>query len=357
MADCADGSCVPRHLSREAKRKEFEHDPAHPEVTWKGLRDSMLSLGDQFFNHGVDAAQLAEGLHDLWDEVIHAAKILPAGNPELDRLVTLILEARELGLLVRKDNSENSESQEGEAARLPNGQSLWTDLPYLIQEIQDAWAKESNTYTSAERESLAVLTAKLCAAGVCPTELGNCALWLFREAFETERPLTKMAIGSGTTTLSGVGLPADKGPIPSIVDLLPACLAWLRYANSKLAKLTVTASSMTIVDIDDASALSAPGAFARQADITQGGFSVARWLFWRRRFKELYGRGDSQVTKLARACFEESALAGLSVGLDIPGEKLYQERLFEALDRELEARGFTQCVGPEDIEIDMGWAE
>ena len=355
MADCADGSCVPRHLSREAKRKEFEHDPAHPEVTWKGLRESMLGLGDQFFSHDVDATQLEEGLHDLWDEVIHAARILPADSPEVDRLVMLILEARELGLFVRKDNDNNA-PQEREVARLPNGQSLWTDLPYLVQEVRDAWTKESNAYTSAERESLAVLTAKLCAVGVCPTELGDCALWLFREAFETERPLTMITTASGTTSLSGASLPADKGPIPSVVDLLPACLSWLRYANVKLAKLSVTASSRTI-DIEDASVLSAPGSLARQADITQGGFSVARWLFWRRRFKELYARGDSQVAKLARACFEESILTGLSVGLEIPGERMYQERLFEALDRELVARGFTQCVGPEDIEIDMEWAQ
>jgi len=359
----ADGPCCrpSHHLSREEKRKEYDIDPTRPREMWRGLRDEVIGLSDQYFNHHLCVGQVDERLHDLWDELIHIAKVTPADSAEHDRLVTLVLEARELGSFARKI-VENGEDRQEEAV-LPDGQRLWSDLPFLVQALQDFWTKESMALVSTERESLSVLTAKLCAVGVCPAELSRCALWLFKETLETERPLVHLQ-----GAMSG-GDSKDSSSHPSIADLLPACLAWLRYNNFKLAKLSVANDNH-----DPASGISTdrvfttPGDLASDANVTQDGFSVARWLFWRRRFNELHRAANAtdntgtvdlnqQVAKLTRACFEEAVLTGLHVGLDIPGEKKYLENLFEALDHELIARGLTQCVGPEDIEIDMNWAE
>ncbi|KAB8230229.1 uncharacterized protein BDW43DRAFT_314282 [Aspergillus alliaceus] len=175
--------------------------------------------------------QVDERLRDLWDELIHAAQALQAPSAEFDRLVTLALEARELGPYVRKKEAGISDEVQEEAI-LPNGQYLWTDLPYLVQEFEDAWAKESMGYTAKERESLA-----------------------------------------------------------------------------------------------------------------------------RKRFKDLHLYGNEQIAKMARACFEEAILTGFGVGLDIPREEKYLEKLFGMLDAELAARDLKGSVGPEGVEINKAWAD
>jgi hypothetical protein len=50
------------------------------------------------------------------------------------------------------------------------------------------------------------------------------------------------------------------------------------------------------------------------------------------------------------------AHTGLAVGIEIPGEKKYLEKVFEALDKKLLVRNKLGSVGPEDIEIDPNWA-
>jgi hypothetical protein len=347
MADCTEGLRCPVKLSREEKRKGFEHDPTNAQDTLQSLRDGTMSLSVPYFSHQVNVEQIGEHLRDLWDELIHIAKIIPASSSEHDRMVTLILEARELGTFVRQ-KKDASFDEEREEAVLPNGQRLWTDLPYLVQEFQGSWTNESMTFTATQRESLAVLTAKLCAVGVCPNELSYCALWLFRETLEVHRPLAPSSREGGDS----------KYPHPTVIDLLPANLAWLRHGKFKLAKLSVAHYDPSpAVSDDNVQVLTAPGDLATKANFLQNGFGVARWLFWRQRFKELSGCGDERVAKLAKACFEEAVLTGLHVGLDIPGEKKYLSNLFKALDRELIARGMIGSVGPEDIEIDMDWAD
>lgn len=301
-----------------------------------GLHDQMISIGDQYLNHGQDGEALKEILNELWDEVFYAARSISATDYEHDRLVTLILEARELGHMSRKGDQEG--------ALLPNGERLWTDLPYLVQELERVWLTESFKFTVAERASLAAFTAKLCAVGVCSDELSRCALWLFKETLEVERPLR---------------LPdaSESNQRPSIVDLLPACLAWLRFNNFKLARLSsMDFDPSTRVDEDKSESPTAPGALAASAGVSQNGFTMKRWLFWRRQLRELHSSEDVEVMKLTKDCFEVAVQTGRLIGLEIPGEQQYLARVFEALDRELARREFVGSVEPSDIEIDMDWA-
>lgn len=301
-----------------------------------GLRDTIVSIGDRYLNHGREGEDLEQELGDLWDEIFYVARFIYVTGPEAGHLVNLILEAREFGHLAR--------SRGREVAIMPNGQRLWTDLPYLVQELEGMWAMESYKFGIMERANLAAFTARLCAVGVCSEELSRCALWLFKEILEVERPLH----------LRGT---SERNMRPCVADSLPACLAWLQCNKFKLVKLSSMDYNPTTRDAEGEPALSTkPGPLAVSAGISQDCFSIKRWLFWRRRFKELYGTGDSEIMKLARACFEEAVQAGRLIGLDIPGEKQYLARVFEVLDRELATRDFVGSVEPSDIEIDMNWA-
>lgn len=344
--DCPGGTCALPNATREVKRKEYETDPANTQETWENLRDAIGGIGRGYFNNESTTTEIESQLHDIWDELIHAVKITPATSAELDRLATLVSETRALGIFPR-NKTDKEAALENEGVRLPNGQRLWIDLPYLGREVMDAWTKESMGYTSAERESVAVWTAKLCATDICPEDLSCCALWLFKQALETDRPVTEDG--------------QDDKARPTVHDLLSACLAWLKHSNSKLVKLsqenyTATRAPGSCIgkeDIDNSMTL--PGDLAVQAGVTKPGFSIDRWLFWRQRFKDLYRSGVPPVVKLARSCFEVTIFSGMDVGLNIPGERVYLSRLFEAVDKEIEAREFKECVGAEDIDIDMDW--
>ncbi|EGD96095.1 hypothetical protein TESG_03554 [Trichophyton tonsurans CBS 112818] len=330
--DCPGGTCALPSSTREEKRKDYETDP--------GQRAGDMGKPPQ--RHRRESQ-----LHDIWDELIHAVKITPATSAELDRLVTLVSETRELGIFTQ-NQADREASPEREGVTLPNEQRLWVDLPYLAQEVTDSWTKESMGFTPTERESVAAWTAKLCATGICPKDLSRCALWLFKQALETDRPVTEDG--------------QDDKARPTVHDLLPACLAWLKHSNSKLIKLSqenymATQSSGGGInnEEDNDNSMTVPGDLAVQASVTQPGFSVERWLFWRQRFKDLYRSGVPPVVKLARSCFEAAIFSGMDIGLQIPGERVYLSRLFEALDKEVETREFKECVGAEDIDIDMDW--
>jgi hypothetical protein len=345
MAACENGSCAVRYRNREEKRNEYKHDFTNARDTWQGLRDDLFRIGHQYFDCTADIPDIEESLHDVWNELIHAAKIIPSISSEHDRLLTLVITVRELGNFSRKLKNAIPGGDE-EVATMANGQRLWTDVPYLAQDFQDYWTNESIVLPAIERENLAVLTAKLCGAGVCSIDLARCALWLFKETLETERPLI----------VSSSGGDHSKGCHPPVSELLPACIEWLTYSNSKLARLSADNCNPASWSEGGEDRVSiAPGPLATKANVIQQGFSVSRWLFWRQRLGEMYLSGDQQVAKSARKCFEVMALTGLAVGIEIPGEKKYLERLFEALDKELAARNGKGSVGPEDIEIDPAW--
>ncbi|KAM5442977.1 hypothetical protein MferCBS31731_001850 [Microsporum ferrugineum] len=346
--DCRGGTCALPDLTREQKRKEYETDPANAQEIWENLRNTIGGIGRGYFNDDFTTVEIEEQLHDLWDELIHAAKIMPATSSELDRLVTLVAETRALGIFAQNKADRDAALVSGPAAperdevTLPNGQQLWIDLPYLAQEVTGSWTADSMGFTPAERESVAVWTAKLCATGICSEDLSRCALWLFKQTLETDRPLTEEEQGNKAR--------------PTIHDLLPACLAWLKHSNTKLVKLSQENYTTTCSSGGNTNdGIITPGDLAVKAGVTQPGFTIKRWLFWRQRFKDLYRSAVPPVVKLARSCFDAAIFSGMDVGLTVPGERAYLSRLFEALDKEVEAREFKECIDANDIDIDMDW--
>ncbi|KHO02055.1 uncharacterized protein MAM_01056 [Metarhizium album ARSEF 1941] len=334
MADCPTGGCSIPLTTRAEKRNAYERDPQKAREICQGLRDDLFRIGQNYFSRTYDLASIEGFLHDAWDEFIYAAKMQPADSAEIDRLVTLILEVRELGAFrpTEQDAVDQSKRSE-EAVTMSNGQWLWTDLPYLADDLYDFWVTESAALTGPERASLAAFTGKLCAVGVGAPQLSRCALWLFVRALETELPPETLA------------------------DLLPACREWLRYSKTKLVKMASdNYCPPPPAEGEDDATLYAVGPLVADADMPPG-FSIARWLSWRKRAGDIYSAGSGDVSKLGRACFEEMMNAGQFVGIDVPAEKVYLERVFKALEDELASGRFTGCVGVEDIEIDPDWAK
>jgi hypothetical protein len=104
-------------------------------------------------------------------------------------------------------------------------------------------------------------------------------------------------------------------------------------------------------------ALTVLGELVKNVQMPANGFSIPRWIFWRQRLKDLHKGGDAQMAKMTRACFEAMILTGVHIGVAVPGERRYLGRLFRALDEELASREVKTSIGPEDIAIDMEWAE
>lgn len=346
---CSDCDCPPNSLSLEEKRAKYEIGPNNPLETWQNLYDPMVNLSSQFVNHEVEIADIEERLRDLWDEFIHAAIVIPIGSAEHDRLVTLVLNIREFGVLVRRKDSLNVDGR-GDEAILPNGQRLWLDLPYFVEVIQTYWKKESFLLSASERENLAAWTAKLCAAGVFADELSTVALFLFKETFEVSKRSDNSDLGDNENIES-----------ISVKELLPACTTWMRFNNFKLVKLAANNHESHFWDEMSLAAgqggSTAPGELARNAEIPTNGFSIARWIFWRQQLRNLHQSGDAEMAKLTKACFEAMVLTGLHVGVTVPGERKYLDNVFKVLDKELATREVKTSIGLGDITIDMGWAE
>ncbi|KAG5978465.1 hypothetical protein E4U55_006176 [Claviceps digitariae] len=345
MADCSSGTCTIRFTTRAEKRINYEKDPQQAREIWQGLRDDLFRIGHNYFASTYTLGGIEGFLHDAWDEFIHAAMLHPADSAELDRLVTLVLEVRELGVFSQKcpahENANaqsvpdtREEKQEEKEAIMSNGQRLWTNLPFLASDMYGFWSKESGALTGTQRGSLAAFTSKLCSAGVCAPELARCAVWLFAQALETELPSETM------------------------VEMLPACEEWFCYSKTTLVKMCRDNHGAGSSAENDNAMSGAVGPLVTDAETRQrGSFSIARWLFWRKRAGHIYADGSGHVSRLGRACFELMVNAGLLVGVEVPGETVYLKRLFKALEEELASGRATGCVGAEDIEIDARWAE
>lgn len=363
---CANGSCAVRNLTRHEKRAEYTHSVENAFKTYQGLRDDLLRIGCQYFECSVGVEGIEEDLHDIWDELIHASMVLPAVSAEHDRLVMLVVSMRELGTFARykkgsdvheraeEDSMETTDERSSarrESAVMANGQKLWTDLPYLATDLYTFWTQESQRLSTTERESLATFTAKLCAVGACDDDLANCAMWLLKQTFEVERLLTQVAADKQADTLS-------------VAEMLPACVAWMNHCNFRLLRLCEQGVSVSTIPETEPETDTPARVQGDQASIegdegrsgVSVSFSLSRWLLWRAKMGKFHGSGIRDISKVAREGFEAMISTGLAVGVDVPGEKTYLDRLFEVLDAEMAARGGVGCVEASDVEIDAEWA-
>lgn len=296
-------------------------------------------------SHRTGSVNMSEGIfRQTWGEMIHLGKMIPASSAEHDRFVTMAGTIRQWDMMLQYGQSSLLASPAGdapggdageEAAAARGPRPPWAEFPFLAQDFHDHWVQESAGFTAGQRESLAVMTAKLCGTGIQPAQLGVCALWLFKETFEKEQEAA------------------------SIAELLPACRAWMRHAKHVLVKMA--AASVDIVSSDafrfDQTSTT-PGDLALAAGIGRGGFHIGRWLFWRRRLADMAKSEHAQTVELARDCFYEMIYAGADVGIEIAGEETFLYNFHDGMDRALAAKG--QRYGDlelSEVKWELSWAD
>ncbi|MCJ1246901.1 hypothetical protein MMC30_004112 [Trapelia coarctata] len=222
---------------------------------------------------------IERGLRQLWYTVIQAGKAFSYDNCKQDTLVMRILYAREMGTLTRTRDVLGTDEKTSAVVRTADG-VIWTDLPFLVRDIYEAW-QSSMGMSVAQRKNFAAFTARLASVGVGNDALAGCALWIFREALERPRRATA----------------SDGGMEVPLAELLPAVWAWLWFAGDKLVIL----SNRSFDGLG--SEISALGDLAKSAGVVSGGFSPQRWIFWRTRL-EAMGRWEEEVVAAeAHACY------------------------------------------------------
>jgi hypothetical protein len=258
-------------------------------MMWQSAWSMMSSINSRFAAadsvSAPDPALLDIDMHDLWHTYWHGAVNTAPDSPKLDRLALQIIQSREQGTLAVTTNSGNL----GIAAAVAvtsEGYRIWTDLPFLVQDMTAHWIHNCAVMSSAERLSGAQFLALLAAAGTAADDaLCGIALVVLREALETPR---------------GLGHLTARGPDPnrqlqdlSIADLLPPTNAWIFTAGRKLVQLSDVKWKRCPADVGKlgelvlAQSATTDPTFADVALPTHEGFSPQRWTWWLRRLEQL----------------------------------------------------------------------
>lgn len=154
---CAGQCAISKHVTEH--RDSFAPKPACAKENFDDIRNSILSIGEFYHQWHWNTAQLEDGLHEAWDMLVQTSKVTPATSPEQDKLVDLVLTIGALKIFGHRNESSEGENQDITFSLGDQAQNH--DLPFLARDLQNEWINKSQQYTSCERQSLAVFTAKL----------------------------------------------------------------------------------------------------------------------------------------------------------------------------------------------------
>jgi hypothetical protein len=105
-----------------------------------------------------------------------------------------------------------------------------------------------------------------------------------------------------------------------------------------------------------------PGSLARAAGVEDTGFSVARWLFWRKTAKDFALSEDKNLAAQGKRVFDNMMMVGQITQSKLPGESRYWDKVGEAMHHELLERQKTGGKNSVDMEeiatvIDLNWVD
>ena len=310
-----------------------EADPTTQHELCSSIRGYILNINHRYTTFTNPIMLFEWDMHDLWYQVTCAAKVIDADDAMQDRLVGMVMWAREFGTLRRittgVEGGEEAVTGDG------GGKRIWSDLPFLVGDLTETWEGKGMGMSAKHRRDFAAFTARCVALGVGGVEMAGCALWVLKEALEVPR------------RIGGV---ADVGELElSVGEFLGACVAWFECASHRLLTLSVENQEFE-------GTAGEPGELAGKAGVEMAGFSMGRWLFWRQRFKDIARCGDEELEKEGRKGFGYIVNCGIEMGYEIPGEAKYRARVEKALTEELRRSG-KNCVSDQDIVIDLDWTE
>ncbi|PNY25569.1 Uncharacterized protein TCAP_04491 [Tolypocladium capitatum] len=288
-----------------------------------GLRGSMASsianISSRFCTVGNTKEELEPLLHDLWYACYQTAMHTSHSSAELDRLAFDLCLARGRGCLKSPAQSD------GSFRSFP-----WEDLPFFVTDMTDFWINHCATMGATQRLNLSYFLAKLASTSLDYDGLCRVALVLFRDTFETVRPLGSLA-ELGNATASPDATIQDL----SIAALLPAAYAWIRHAGLKIFQLSVISWNDCSVTIGKGGATFTESELGRKST-SPAGFSPWRWLHWMKRLQEI----ADEATQAGETSLADDALNAICYMLG------HVEDSGTLVETELDARpGFIRHQG------------
>ncbi|KAH7129809.1 hypothetical protein B0J13DRAFT_563381 [Dactylonectria estremocensis] len=280
--------------------------------------DSIISFIILFIKDGSTqppSESVQQKLDLIWHMVIEMAKALDKDDPFQEHLITLIIWTKELDSLHRALHMTEPTA------------AAWESYGF-VNSLHASWEQLLSTGDLSQQCSLASFSAKALALGIYGDSVGPTALWCLREALETDDQAKTAA-------------------------LLPVTVAWISHCRHKLLTFSAT---KRLCEEQSKAQLQTPALLARKSGINEPGFSMERWLFWRRRLQELSHSSDSEVAEEAKKGFIIMINTGRELSFDAPGEVRFSERLQAAMFEELKRTG-KDSVDSDDINIDVDWVD
>ena len=232
-------------------------------------------------------------IREVWYLFILAAMSIDAHHPAQDRLTRLVLWAQELGVIKRSTKTSEGDELVVEEAVTSDGR-IWVDLPFMVHHVQKGWKNVMSPSTLPnQRCNLAAGIARLAGLGVRNEAFSECGLDIMRQALETPRSDDPT---SGHKSCHGT----EEGTSLSLSELLPVVQIWLHFAGDKLLRLCVSDHRDT--DPTWNTVNSPIGTLARDAAVDSQGFSLARFLFWKKRLQDLKEAEDWAGKDAGTAC-------------------------------------------------------
>ena len=318
---------TPSQVDHDARFRQEAQDAFDIDISNISSEDDMLdqltSIRSFSFHFIKDAlrkipaeSEIAQqGLHLLWHMFLETAKVYENDGAFQEKLVSLLLWTKEFDSLYRSLHPTETAAASWESYRFADS-------------LQASWEQLLTTGTASHQCNLAAFSAKALAVGICRDSIGLTALWYLREALETD----------------------DE---PKVISLLPATVVWIEQCGDHL--LTFSAMNQSYEEQSKAHLL-ALGALAQRADIDQHGFSIKRWLFWRRRLQELSHNVDTAVAEKAKKGFMGMISCGRNLDYNVPGEAKFTEKLQAAMGEAL-AKSGKKSVSGDDIDINVDWVD
>lgn len=246
-----------------------------PDRLWWHFRMRIRNTTSRYIGTANPIGVFEIDLHELWMELIEAAKVTSPDDAAAEQLVLQVIMARELGHISRRRPPASATSGYGdrsapahvEYAITTSNERMWVDLPFLATDLQAFWRDNIVTMDKVERTNLAGICGRMSASGLCDPHITSCALILFREALETPR-----------RTLS-----TDDGSEAALSDYTPAVQAWSLDGAYQILNLCMQ-DYIPPPGSDSDPDWRASGALLPEEVV---GFSMTRWRSWINRLRDV----------------------------------------------------------------------
>ncbi|KAI1169057.1 hypothetical protein F5B18DRAFT_593836 [Nemania serpens] len=265
---------------------------------WKTMESSIRVLSRRYTATDLPIEHFEAEIRDIWCMFTLAAQNTEAHHPAQDRLLRIVIGARERGVLQRNTKQETAITSGEEDATPLQGEAqaaetslgrIWVDLPFIVQDVRRAWKKLMEPSASfAQRCNLTAAVARLAASGVCDHSFSQCGLEIMKQALETPptSPPPPPPSSSSVSKTSGERL--------ALVEI------WLSYAREELLRLCLATSP----HIDPSWALEeqqSVGPLAREAGIEPAvAYSRKRFSLWKDRLAEMKAEAVDSTSLAAR---------------------------------------------------------